>query len=295
MSEQPLACGVIGLGAMGAPMARRLAQAGLLRGVWNRTRSRATALAADSGVPVAASPAELARQCRLLVLSLSADADVEQVIDALLAGAHAGLVVVDTSTVAVATARRVATRLAERGARFLDAPVTGGVEGARDGRLAMLVGGDAAVLESVRPALAVLSAHIVLMGTVGSGQAAKAVNQIMVAGINQAVSEALAFGAAMDLPMDKLIDALGQGAAGNWFLTHRGASMVAGDFPPGFRLALHHKDLGLCRAMALQLGVSLPIVEMTLVHYQRLIDAGFGDEDISALYRQKQQLFAAKR
>lgn len=291
MSES-LACGVIGLGAMGAPMARRLAQAGLLRGVWNRTPARAQAVAADTGVAAAESPAALARLCRLLLISVSADADVEQVIEWILPGAHAGLVVVDTSTVAPATARRVAARLAEHGARFLDAPVSGGVEGARDGRLVMMVGGDAAVLESVRPALAALSARVVPMGAVGNGQAAKAVNQLMAAGINQAVSEALAFGAALHLPMDRLIEALGQGAAGNWFLAHRGATMLAGRFAPGFRVALHHKDLKLCQALARELGVSLPMIEMTLVHYQRLIDAGFGDEDISALYRHKQTLFS---
>lgn len=289
---ESLACGVIGLGAMGAPMARRLAQVGLLRGVWNRTPSRAQAVAADTGVAAAESPAALARLCRLLLISVSADADLEQVIERILPGAHAGLVVVDTSTVAPATARRVAARLAERGAGFLDAPVSGGVEGARDGRLVMMVGGDAAVLESVRPALAALSARVVPMGAVGNGQAAKAVNQLMAAGINQAVSEALAFGAALRLPMDRLIEALGQGAAGNWFLTHRGATMLAGRFTPGFRVALHHKDLKLCQALARELGVSLPMIEMTLVHYQRLIDAGFGDEDISALYRHKQTLFS---
>ena len=113
----------------------------------------------------------------------------------------------------------------------------------------------------------------------------------MAAGINQAVTEALAFGAAMNLPMDRVIEAVGSGAVGNWFLDHRGASMVAGRYTPGFRLALHHKDLRICRDMARALGVSLPVVEMTLLHYQRLIDAGHGDEDISALYRSKRQLF----
>ena len=157
----------------------------------------------------------------------------------------------------------------------------------------MMVGGDAAVVESARPALAALSARIVHMGPVGNGQAAKAVNQLMAAGIIQAVSEALAFGAAMKLPMDKLIEAISQGAAGSWFLTHRGASMTEGRFAPGFRVALHHKDLKLCQAMAEQLGAQLPLVEMTLVHYRRLIDEGFGDEDISALYRQKQRLFSS--
>ncbi len=291
MVEQTIKAGVIGLGAMGAPMARRLAAAGLLATLWNRTPGRAAALAAELGVPVAADPAALARACDLVVVSVSADADVRQVVEALLPAARAGFTVVDTSTVAADTARALAAWLAARGADFLDAPVTGGVEGARQGTLAMMVGGEAAVLARVEPVLGRLAARIVHLGPVGSGQAAKAVNQIMAAGINQAVTEALAFGEAMGLPMDRVIEVVGSGAVGNWFLAHRGASMLAGNFNPGFRLALHHKDLKICQAMALAHGVSLPVVEMTLLQYRRLMDAGFGDEDISALYRSKRQLF----
>jgi 3-hydroxyisobutyrate dehydrogenase len=291
MDQPAMKAGVIGLGAMGAPMARRLAAAGRLAALWNRTPARAAALAAELGVPVAADPAALASACDVVVVSVAADADVREVIAALLPAARAGLTVVDTSTVAAATARELAARLAERGADFLDAPVTGGVEGARHGTLTMMVGGEAAVLARVEPLLQALAARVVHFGPVGSGQAAKAVNQIMAAGIAQAVTEALAFGEAMNLPMDKLIEAVGSGAVGNWFLSHRGASMVAGSFKPGFRLALHHKDLKICQAMAQALGASLPVVEMTLLHYRRLMDAGFGDEDISALLRAKRQLF----
>ena len=129
------------------------------------------------------------------------------------------------------------------------------------------------------------------MGPVGAGQATKAINQVVAAGINQAVSEGLAFAHALELPLEKVIDIVGSGAAGNWFLTHRGPSMAKGAFTPGFRVALHHKDLAICKRMAEALGVALPIVEMTLIHYRRLMEAGFGDEDISALYREKQALF----
>jgi 3-hydroxyisobutyrate dehydrogenase len=130
------------------------------------------------------------------------------------------------------------------------------------------------------------------MGPVGAGQATKAVNQIMAAGINQAVTEALAFAEAMELPMDKVIDVVGGGAAANWFLSHRGPSMVAQRFAPGFKLSLHKKDLEICRRMLEAAGGRrLPVVEMTLVHYQRLVEAGFGDEDISALYREKKSMF----
>ena len=115
--------------------------------------------------------------------------------------------------------------------------------------------------------------------------------QVMAAGINQAVTEALAFAEALDLPLDRVIDVVGSGAAGNWFLQHRGASMTQGKFDPGFRVALHHKDLAICKQMAEQFDTALPVVEMTLIHYRRLMEAGFGDEDISALFREKQKLF----
>jgi 3-hydroxyisobutyrate dehydrogenase len=165
------------------------------------------------------------------------------------------------------------------------------MEGARNGTLAMMVGGNAAVLNRIAPVLDAIAGRIEHMGPVGAGQATKAVNQVMAAGINQAVSEALAFAAALELPLDKVIDVVGSGAAGNWFLAHRGPTMTRGNFEPGFRVALHHKDLAICKQMAQQFDVALPVVEMTLIHYRRLMRAGLGDLDISALYREKQGLF----
>ena len=282
--------GVIGLGAMGAPMAMNLHRAGLLRAVWNRTRSRAQALSRETGVAIAESPAELAAGVDLVLTSVSRDADLEEVINALLPGVRAGGAVADTSTVSANTARAMAVTLKLEGAAFLDCPVSGGVEGARNGRLAMMVGGEETVLELIRPALAALAATIVYMGPSGSGQATKAVNQIMAAGINQAVTEALAFGESMGLDLTKVIDVVSQGAAANWYLSHRGKTMVAGRFDPGFKVALHHKDLAICRAMG---GPPLPIVDLTLENYQRLIDRGYGAEDISALYRIKREQLVA--
>jgi 3-hydroxyisobutyrate dehydrogenase len=283
--------GIIGLGAMGEPMARNLHAAGFLVTLWNRTAVKAQQLAAEIGVPVAADPASLAQQCELIILSVSADEDLLQVIDALLPGLQADTVVLDTSTVSRETATKATTRLRPVPAAFLDAPVSGGIEGARKGTLAMMIGGDAAVIDKARPVLGVIAARIEHMGPVGSGQATKAVNQVMAAGINQAVTEALAFARALELPLDKVIDVLGSGAAGNWFLTHRGPAMVDDSFDPGFRVALHHKDLAICKQMAQQFDVALPLVEMTLIHYRRLMEAGFGDEDISALFREKRMLF----
>jgi len=158
-----------------------------------------------------------------------------------------------------------------------------------------MVGGDSAVLERVRPVLAAISKTIVHMGDVGTGQATKAVNQIMAAGINQAVTEALAFAEAEGLPIDKVIEVVGSGASANWFLHHRGTSMTQGEFAPGFKLGLHHKDLQICQAMVAEHGVHLPIIEMSLILYQRLIDEGFADEDISTLFRHKQRMFQQAR
>ncbi len=283
--------GVIGLGAMGYPMAANLHRAGLLTAVWNRGTNKAQKFSAQYPVASSVDPAALAEVCDAIVVCVSADHDVLAVMDALSPALQAGAVVIDTSTVSSDTARQAAERVEAAGGRFLDAPVSGGVEGAKKASLAMMVGGEATVLETVRPVLEAMAARIQHMGPVGAGQATKAVNQIMAAGINQAVTDALAFGEAQGLPMDKVIDVVGSGAAGNWFLAHRGASMLAGQYAPGFRVALHHKDLAICQAMAAAKGVSLPTVEMTLAHYQQLMEAGFGDEDISALFREKHKMF----
>ncbi len=287
-----LKCGIAGLGAMGAGMALNLHRAGLLHRLWNRSPAKAEALARETGAGIAASPRQLARDCDLILICVSRDADVLEVIDALLPGLGGDEIVIDCSTVSVETARTAATRLGERGADFLDAPVSGGVEGARDGRLAVMAGGDPEVLERARPALRAIAANIVLMGPTGAGQATKAVNQIMAAGINQAVTEALAFGRAMGLDLARVIDVVGSGAAGNWFLDHRGPGMAEGRYVPGFRLGLHHKDLEICRQMARGIGAAeLPVTEATLRDYERLMDQGHAGEDISALFRLKQALF----
>ncbi|ROR34312.1 NAD(P)-dependent oxidoreductase [Inmirania thermothiophila] len=283
--------GFIGLGAMGAHMARNLHRAGHLEAVWNRTAAKAEALAAELGVAAAADPADLARRSEVVITCVSADRDVREVVEAMLPGLAPGKVVIDCSTVSAATARDVAARVASAGADFLDVPVTGGVEGARDARLSMMVGGEAAVLDRVRPVLEALSARIVHMGPVGAGQATKAVNQIMVAGINQAVTEGLAFAEAQGLDLARVIEAVSAGAAGSWFLTHRGPTMAQGRFAPGFKVALHHKDLAICRDMAAERGVHLRCVDETLADYEALMAEGHAEEDISALFRLKRRLF----
>jgi 3-hydroxyisobutyrate dehydrogenase len=169
--------------------------------------------------------------------------------------------------------------------------VSGGVEGAAKGTLAIMVGGTERALERARPVLQAMGATITHFGAQGAGQAAKATNQIMVAGIIRANAEALAFAAAYGLDLGKVIGTLGHGAAANWYLTHRGVNMERGAYPPGFRVRLHQKDLNICHQMARARGAELPVVEGTLRDYEKLIAAGHGDEDISAIYRLKTVLF----
>lgn len=285
--------GFIGLGALGEPMARNLARAGLLAGVWNRTAARAEAFAATTGVEAFADPASLAAACDLVFICVSADDDVLAVVAQLAGHLRPGAIVIDCSTVSAATARRAAGLLAADGAGFLDCPVSGGVEGARNATLAIMCGGDEATFERARPVLETLGKTVVLIGPSGFGQSTKATNQILCAGAIQAVGEAIAFARAEGLPLDKVIATLGQGAGSSWYFVHRAPFMARGEFPAGFRVRLHAKDLQICREMAGRHGVTLPLVEDTLTAYGALIGQGHGEEDISAIFRLKNALFEA--
>jgi 3-hydroxyisobutyrate dehydrogenase len=280
--------GFIGLGAMGRPMAGHLQQAGLLARVGNRGRAKAVAVAAELGVALAEQPGDFA-DCDAVLLCVSADADVLANVELLATVLRPGAVVVDHSTVARDTAIAAAAQLAERGVAFLDAPVSGGVEGAIHGRLSVMVGGSDAALQRVRPALETYAARIERMGEVGAGQATKAVNQVLVAGIAEAVCEGLALGEQLGLDPERLLPTLGAGAAGCWFLERRGASMLRDEFSVGFKLALLHKDLAIVAAMAEQAGIRSAVIEQARADYAELLAAGHGDEDISALIRLKRQ------
>ncbi|MDP1772637.1 MAG: NAD(P)-dependent oxidoreductase [Methylobacter sp.] len=279
--------GMIGLGAMGIGMARNMAKVGYLAGVYNRTAAKGQSLAEELNVIAFDQPEELAANVDIVLICVAADQDVLAMVEAIALTVKPGAVVVDMSTVSSDTARQAAAILAEKQVAFLDAPVSGGVEGAKNGTLAMMVGGDESALEKARPVLEAMTRCIMHMGATGSGQASKAVNQIMGAGINQAVTEALAFAQAQNLPMEKVIEVISGGASSNWFLQHRGSTMTQGTFAPGFKLALHHKDLKICQSMAKQSGASTTLIDMTIADYERLMAEGFGDEDISALYRLK--------
>jgi 3-hydroxyisobutyrate dehydrogenase len=283
--------GFVGLGAMGMHMARNLHRAGLLAGVWNRTPEKARTLAAELNVQSPPDLPALAASVDAVVTCVSADADVIEVVQALVKGLRSGSLVLDCSTVSAETARKAAEILHPVGVEFLDCPVSGGVEGARDATLTIMVGGTAEAFERAKPVLSAMGKTLTHFGPTGSGQAAKATNQIMCAGIIEAVSEAMAFARAQGLPLEKIVDALGKGAGSSWYFVHRAPNMVRGTFPAGFRVKLHEKDLTICREMAARFGVALPVVERMLDEYAELIERGYGDEDISATFRLKTELF----
>ena len=283
--------GFVGLGAMGQPMACNLNSAGLLTAIWNRTLSKAAALAAELACEAPRTLAELAAGADVIVTCVSADADVLQVVDQLVPGIKPGALVIDCSTISSVSARLAADKLRGIPAFFLDAPVSGGVEGARNASLVVMVGGDKLAFDTAQPIFQAIGKTATHFGAVGSGQAAKATNQIMCAGIIQAVAEAMAFARAQDLPLETLVETLGKGAGSSWYFVHRAPNMIRGSFPAGFRVKLHAKDLTICREMAARFGVTLPVVERMLDEYAELIERGYGDEDISAAYRLKAELF----
>src|SRR5438552_5635771 len=217
--------GFVGLGAMGAHMARSLHRAGLLTGVWNRTPEKAAALAAELKVISFKDPTELAGNCEAVVICVSADEDLREVVAALESGLSPNMIVMDCSTVSAATVRDMHARLDALGVGFLDCPVSGGVEGARLGTLAIMVGGDQPVYARALPILEKMGKTVAYLGRSGSGQATKATNQIMCAGIIQAVGEAMAFAHAEGLPLKQVIEVLGKGAGSSWYFVNRAPFM----------------------------------------------------------------------
>jgi 3-hydroxyisobutyrate dehydrogenase len=215
------------------------------------------------------------------------------VVRALAKGLRKGALVIDCSTIGADTARTASGIVQAAGVEFLDCPVSGGVEGAEKGTLAIMVGGSPEAFAQAQPILNAMGKTVTHFGPTGSGQAAKATNQIMCAGIIECVAEAMAFARAQGLPLDKVVDTLGKGAGSSWYFVHRGPNMVRGSYPAGFRVRLHAKDLGICRDMAARFGVALPVVERMLGEYAELVSRGYGDEDISATFRLKEELFDA--
>ncbi len=280
--------GWIGLGAMGWPMAGHLHHSGHLKAIWNRTDDKARTFASEHpGVRVAESPAELAADVELICVCVSADEDLREVIAAMGDVLRPGQTLVDHSTVAPSTARRLAAELSAREVSFIDAPVTGGVEGAINGQLAIMAGGDVEAIERLRPVLAGYTRVLHHLGPSGAGQSAKAVNQLMVAGIAEAVCESLTLMKRLELPSAAMLEILSGGAAGNWFLDKRGQTMLDDSFASGFAPQLLLKDLRICEQICQETGFNSAVLRQALSDYQAIVDAGETGRDISALFRYK--------
>ena len=279
--------GVAGLGTMGAAMAANLLRAGFPLTVWNRTAERAEPLRA-AGAAVAATPRDLAAATDIVVTCLSDTPDVEAVLfgpDGILAGGRQGSLVIDCSTISPSATRGFAARLAERGIGFVDAPVSGGSEGAQKGTLTIMVGGETAAVERAQPVLAAIGTTITHMGPVGSGQATKAVNQVIISGTYLGVAEGLVLAMQAGLDVQKVVSALSGGAAQSWVLANRSGRMLENDYPLGFKVSLHRKDLGIALELAREVGAALPVTGLTAEIENGLVRRGHGADDISAVAR----------
>lgn len=280
--------GFIGLGTMGAHMAHNLLKAGFSVRVHNRTRGREEPLAA-AGAERADTPAAAAKGADVVITIVSDTPDVEAVLfgpDGVAAGAEPGCVVVDMSTISPDGAKAFAARLAEGGVRLVDAPVSGGSEGAEKGTLTIMAGGDEADIATARPVLEAMGSKITHVGPLGAGQAAKAVNQVIVGGFYLAVAEGLVLGMKSGLEMDRVLEAIGAGSCRSWVLENRAANMVDDSYPLGFKLALHLKDERIALDAAASVGAELPMTALLAQIEEGLVDQGHGDEDVSAVARE---------
>jgi 3-hydroxyisobutyrate dehydrogenase len=286
--------GFVGLGTMGAAMAANVARAGFPLTAWNRTLGRAPELV-GLGATIAESPAALAAESDIVVICVSDTADVEAVLfgaGGITEGAREGTLIVDCSTIAPSGSWKFAERLDGLGLAMVDAPVSGGSEGARNATLTIFVGGHERDVERARPVLTAMGRTITHVGPIGAGQAVKAVNQVIIAGTYLGVAEGIVLAIKAGLDVEQVIGALGGGAAQSWVLANRSGRMLDNDYPPGFKLSLHRKDLGIALGLADQLGVSLPLTALTAALESGLVAQGHGDEDISALARAIRQLSA---
>jgi 3-hydroxyisobutyrate dehydrogenase len=279
--------GFLGLGTMGAAMAANLARAGFAVTAWNRSPNRAPELDA-LGVTRAATPAEVARGSESLVVCVSDTPDVEAVLfgtDGVAEGTRAGQLVIDCSTISPSATRDFAARLGAHGVDLVDAPVSGGSEGAQKATLTIFCGGEAAPVERARPILAAMGKTITHVGPSGSGQAVKAVNQVILAGTYLGVAEGIVLAMKAGLDVGQVVEALGGGAAQSWVLANRSGRMIANDYPLGFKVALHRKDLGIALDLAREMGAELPVAELAAGFETDLVDGGHAEDDMSALAR----------
>lgn len=282
--------GFIGTGIMGSGMARNLVAAGHRVVVWNRTRSKAEAI---ESAAVADSPADVARRCGVVMVCVSDTPDVVEVVEGsegLLGGAGEGSLIVDHSTISPSATAELASRCADQGVAWIDAPVSGGSEGAERGTLSVMVGGDPNDLERARPIMEAYSSSITHVGPVGAGQTVKLVNQVLVVVNQLAASEALLLAQAAGVDLEAALKAVEGGAAGSWMLSNRGPQMIERDWRPGFTIDLQQKDLRLVLDMADELGVALPGTALVFQLYRTLQRRGLGGEGNHALVKALEEL-----
>jgi len=276
----------IGMGTMGSPMALNILKSGHEVTVHNRTREREIRVA-EAGAQRATSPREASKGAEIIIVCVSDTPDVEEIIlgkDGVIDGAEQGAVVIDMSTISPTATCRMAEILGEKGIKMMDAPVSGGSEGAQKGTLSIMVGGDPEDLKKSEPVLQAMgkTTHI---GAVGAGQMTKAINQIVIAGTYWGVAEGIALGLKAGLEMEKVVQALGGGAAGSWALINRSENMIKNNYPLGFKVKLHRKDLNIALNVARELGVTLPVSAYIEQVETGLISRGHENEDISVIAR----------
>lgn len=282
----------IGMGTMGAPMALNILKAGHEVIVHNRTREKERPLA-DAGALRAGTPREAAAGAGIIITCVSDTPDVEAIVlgdEGIIHGATAGSLMVDMSTISPTATRQMAATLAEKEIRMIDAPVSGGSEGAQNATLAIMVGGAAADVHHAMPVLEAMGKTITHVGGIGSGQITKAINQVILAGTFMGVAEGMVLGMKAGLDMQKVIEAISGGAAGSWVLSNRAMNMVKNTYPLGFRARLHHKDLRIALEAARDLGVTLPASALMDQMENGIIGRGYGDEDMSAMARTLREL-----
>ena len=284
--------GFAGLGTMGAAMAANLLRAGYPLRVWNRTPGKAGALV-DIGAVEARSPRELAAEVDIVVICVSDTPDVEAVLfgpDGIADGAPEGTLVIDCSTISPSATRDFAARLRERGVAMIDAPVSGGSEGAIHATLTIMVGGEPDDVARGHAVLAAMGRTVTHMGPVGAGQATKAVNQVIISGTYLGVAEGIVLAMKAGLDPDAVVSALSGGAAQSWVLANRSGRMIENRYPLGFKVSLHRKDLAIALEVAREAGVSLPVTGLAAQLENGLVAHGHGDDDMSALARSIREL-----
>lgn len=277
----------IGMGTMGTAMALNIIKAGHEVTVHNRSREKEEPVA-KAGARRAGSPKEASQEADIIITCVSDTPDVEGVVlgeNGVIHGAQTGAIVIDMSTISPSATRRMAAQLARKGIRMLDAPVSGGSEGAQKGTLTIMVGGEAEDVAQAMPVLSAMGKSITHVGPSGSGQFTKAINQVIISGVYLAVAEGLTLGLKAGLDMEKVVQALAGGAAGSWVLNFRSGNMIKNEYPLGFRVRLHRKDLGIALEAAKEMGVFLPCTALVAQIENGLMSLGYGDEDMSAMAR----------